>query len=293
MNRKILVFIALAVPVLSGCGGNSAARITETPDVTIGPVTEADDTSANTATEDFVPPANVTVSAEYDSTAAGAPLKQIVDDWLDESYENMTIAEHTIYQSSIEGCDLEDWITVNIICDNPSGMMDQKITKTLVYSHNTQSDLWELNPAKLKKWVVNDNAPVKLGLTYWTGHLDKATDVNEKLFIDADGNKYIDELSESAGADMYVYFKGDFSFFTVKVNPNATDTKETIFYTEGTAVLNCVSEGNVYQREIHFVEGKLDDHGHIYFMPEDTNEYFELLPMMTLITKEEYEAATS
>ncbi len=218
-------------------------------------------------------------------------MEQVVTEWYDESYKSMNMESHTLYQSATEGYDYEDWVIINVDCDDPSGMLSQQIQKVAKYARRAEDGVWEVRSAQTKKWIVNNDLPINLGRTYWSGHFENASDVNEKIFHDEEGNIFLPETEAVKSADMYVYFAGDFSFFYVSVNPNSENTREIEFYTEGSATLNYVYEGVVYRKEIHFIEGKLDDKGHAYIKPEDSEEYFEVVPLMNEISKEEYEAA--
>ena len=126
----------------------------------------------------------------------------------------------------------------------------------------------------------------RLNKTSWKRHFDDVSELEPQLFVE-EGESLIPELEAGKAADFYAYFRDDNSFFTIKVNPNSGITDETIFYTEGTADIYLVYEGETYMKTVHFVEGIVTDKGQLLIKPEDGEVYFELIPAMNLISEEE------
>lgn len=292
MRKKTLCIITMAALLLCGCGNNKKdeAVVDEQTQASESAV-EQEAAEQTDVDEGYVIPEGVVVSEAYERSAKRVPIKQIVEDCYDSEYIQLTVDSHAIYAAEKDGCDIQDQVTVIIDAANPSDFFPQKITKTVIYMHNTSNDEWTMEKASLKRWDVNDGKKFKLNKTAWMQHLDDASSVNEKLFLDSEKTLIIPTTEAGKAADLYVYFKDDFSFFNVRVDPTAENTNEVIFYTEGSAVLYFVYEGNVYEKQIHFVEGTIDDKGVFRVKPEDGDEYFELLPAMTQISDDEYKAA--
>lgn len=279
MNKKLICLLASTMLVFAGCESEISEENVEI-------VSEV-----NNPDEGYELPEKVTISDTYEKSDTGVSIKQVVEEWMDDSYKSFNIESHTLYQSTVEGCDYEDWVVLNIDCDDSGNKLPQQIKKVVKYVRNEADGNWKFNSAQTKQWIVDGGNEVNLGRTYWKQHFDNASDVNEKLFLDSEGNSILPEIEEGKEADWYIYFYGDFSFFYVSVNPNSENTREVIFYTEGSADLNYVYEGEVYTKHIHFIEGKMNDLGSGFLIPEKSDEYFEIIPALTKIDKEEYDNA--
>lgn len=238
--------------------------------------------------EEYALPENVTVAADYEQKSLQVPISQIVDDFADAEYPSVSIDSHGVYQAEEAGYDRQDQVMLTVQALDPSGFLSQSINKKVVYLHNESTGQWELSKEMIKTWDV-DKSKIKWNKTFWHQHFEDVSQLDADLFLDKDKNQILPELDPSQEADFYVYLKGDQSFFYVKEDPNSGTTREAIFYTEGSGILYLEYDGQVYQKEIHYVEGTIDDKGTLLIKPEDGDVYFDLWPDMESVPYEEYE----
>lgn len=283
-KRVITGAAAIMALILIGCGGNQNTTETANPEENVT-ASENEATAGNgDQEENYVFPDGVTVSDSYEKYETQVSFGRIMDDWYDADYQWMSIDSHTEYLAEEEGYDLGDQITISLATPNPLGVLEMSICKKVTYIHNEATGEWELSKEAIKTWKREDKN--RLNKTSWKRHFDDVSELEPQLFVE-EGESLIPELEAGKAADFYAYFRDDNSFFTIKVNPNSGITDETIFYTEGTADIYLVYEGETYMKTVHFVEGIVTDKGQLLIKPEDGEVYFELIPAMNLISEEE------
>lgn len=288
MRKRVITGAAVIMAlILVGCGGSQNATETANTEENVKSL-ENESTSGNeTQEENYVFPDGVTVSDSYEKYETQVPFYRIMDDWYDADYQNMSLDSHVVYSAEEDGYDWGDQITISLETPNPLGILEMSLCKKVTYIHNEATGEWELTKEAIKTWKREDSN--RLNKTSWKRHFDDVSELEAKLFVQ-DGESLIPELEAGKAADFYAYFRDDNSFFTIKVNPESKTTRETIFYTEGTADIYLVYEGETYMKTIHFVEGIVNDKGELLIKPEDGEMYFELIPAMGLISEEEIKA---
>lgn len=284
MRKGILLSAAVLMAfAMCGCGESvTEAEVKEVPEQETAAAAEIQDM-------DYVFPAGVTLAENYENYDLQVPFGRIMDDWYDSEYQYMSLDSHVVYAAEEEGYDKGDQITISLGAANPSGILDMSICKKVTYIHNEQSGEWELSGEALKSWKREGKGDGRLNKTGWKRHYTDVSELDTRLFM-KDGEMLIPELEAGKEGDFYIYFLDDFSFFNIKVDPNSGLSRETLFYTESSAEMYLIYEGETYHKHIHFVEGTVTDKGLMQFKPEDGDVYFELLPSMNLISDEEIQA---